>query len=382
MIKTIIALLVIMMMAGTATAVVETGWPLDTPNTHSDPHVLVDLNEGSNSGDLVNCPVPGVTFVALNGHPWIYGCRDDRLNIYSTTNPNGHYIVNGWAGAYCGSSGNAGKVVFDDPVSHVSILASINTGLMMDAYNDTHVKVTTSGVAPSNGGTKTFARLSVDRTERDISYVIIHDSGNYWLIDDLLFTRGTVISIGDAFNNDTIPIMVRGAENVGSADVTLTYNSSIVTVTAVGNGDMDSMFSNLESAGDGWIRIGAYQTNNPGLDGEFILANVTFSPVGDGVCPLNITVTTFKDATVTGAPMEYTVNNGTYSSYYNGDVNGDGLVDMFDAMYIAKYSIEMSGFGTIIEQTADVDGNGIIDIHDASRLAKCIIGIPGWCPLE
>ncbi len=381
MIKTIISLLVIMMMMGTAAAIVEEDWSLGVTNTHTDPHVLVDFEEGTASKTPIVCPIPGITFVTIGGNPWVYACNDG-LNLRNATHGTGSYVINGYAGAWCGTSGNGGKVVFDDPVSHVSCLASMNSNLMMEAYDSNDNEITNSSWAAGNLNEYNFTRLSVDRSECDISYVIIHDAGNFWLIDDLVVTRTTTFSIGDAFNNDTIPIVVKWAENAGAIDVTLSYNASIVTVTGVADGDMDGTFWNLENDGEGWIRIGAYSSAEDGLSDEFILANITFAPVSGGVCPLEISVTTFKDSTAIGNSMPYMVNNGTYSSYYNGDVNGDGLVDMFDAMYIAKYSIRMAGFGTIIEQTADVDGNGIIDIHDASRLAKCIIGVPGWCPLE
>lgn len=382
MIKTIISLLVIMMMMGTAAAIVEEDWPLGVTNTHADPHVLVDFEEGTASYNPIVCPVSGITFVTMGGTPWVYACMDGQLNLRNETSGTGPYVVNGYAGAWCGQSGNGGKVTFDDPVSHVSCLASISTNLLMVAYDSNDNEVVNSSWATSNGGEHNFTRLSVDRFECDISYVIIHDAGNYWLIDDLVTTRTTTFSIGDAFNNDTIPIVVKWAENAGAIDITLSYNASIVTVTGVADGDMNGTFWNLENDDKGWIRIGAYSSAEDGLSDEFILANITFAPVSDGVCPLEITVTTFKDATVAGNSIPYKVNNGTYSSYRNGDVNGDGEVDMFDAMYLAKYTIGQAGFGMIIEQTADVDGNGIIDIHDASRLAKCIIGIPGWCPLE
>ena len=209
-----------------------------------------------------------------------------------------------------------------------------------------------------------------------ITYV---DCDDYYTQD---VPANATFSIGDAFNVDTIPIMVLNATNAGSVDMTLAYNASLVTVTGVSSGDMDNDFWNIENAGDGWIRIGAYQSSNPGLDGDFVIAYVSFEQVSDGMCDFGITVTTYKDATPCGRSMPYVVSTGVYSSYLNGDVNGDGIVDMFDAMYLAKYSIGISGFGDIIEQVADVDGSGNIDIADASYLAKHILEIDGYEDLK
>ena len=370
----IVSVLIIMLMVvGTAAAAVETGWTLGVPNTHDEPYVLVDFNEGSSSYSPVSCPVDGITFVAVSGDPWVYACMD--LNVRNETSGSGNYLIHGNAGAWCGKNGNGGKVEFDYPVSHVSCLASIGTSLTMVAYDSNDNEVVNSGWAGNNLNTDTFTRMSVDRNESDISYVIIHDAGNYWLIDDLVVSREPTFVIGDVFNNKTEPIVVNWVDNAGSCDLTLTYDASIVRVVGVSGGDMDNMFTN---SGDGWIRIGAYQGDNPGLNGSFVLANVSFERVSDGTCPLNITVTTYKDSSPAGIAMDYQTINGTYCSYSNGDVNGDGDVDMFDAMYLAKHVIGISLFGNIVDRVADVDGNGVIDINDAMYLAKHVLDIDGY----
>lgn len=127
------------------------------------------------------------------------------------------------------------------------------------------------------------------------------------------------IGIGSGYGQVTIPIAVIDGSNVGSIDVTLSFDPTIATITDITNGDMDSMFSNVENIDDGYIRIGAYQTNNPGLDGTFIIADISFiSVASSGSCPLGITVTTFKDSTPAGNPMLYSIVNGTYTATSSG----------------------------------------------------------------
>ena len=134
-----------------------------------------------------------------------------------------------------------------------------------------------------------------------------------------------VIGIEDGSGYTTIPITVSNGTDVGSCDVNIAFDPSIVTTVKVDNGDMDNMFSNTEHVEDGWIRIGAYQGTNPGIMGDFILANVTFSSVAtSGNCPLVISVTTFKDGSPAGRPMCYTVSNGTYTATADGGNGGDG----------------------------------------------------------
>jgi flagellar hook assembly protein FlgD len=187
------------------------------------------------------------------------------------------------------------------------------------------------------------------------------------------------ISIGDGCGIVTIPIEIENGADVGACDIILSYDPAIVNVTGVTGGDMDVTVANLEHAGDGWVRIGTYQTDNPGLSGQITFANVTFEPVGSsGNCSLNLSVRTFKDVTPDGNPMPYVVSNGTYMALLNGDVNGDGVVDMHDAMYLAKHVLGKSGFDVIITEAADVNDDKVIDIADSMHIAKYVLGITGF----
>jgi len=192
-------------------------------------------------------------------------------------------------------------------------------------------------------------------------------------------TTGTVVG------NTTAPIRIDNASNIGSADINITYNSSVCVITGVTNGSFDITVANLEENETGWVRIGAYQTGNPGLNGSIILANLTFRSNGtSGTSPLtstlNLTVNKLTDATCND--ISYIVVNGTYLTFLNGDVNGDGEVTLSDAMYLAKHVLGITGFEDIVEAAADVNGNGEIEISDAMYLAKHVLGIPGFEELK
>ena len=88
------------------------------------------------------------------------------------------------------------------------------------------------------------------------------------------------------------------------------------------------------------------------------------------------------DATPGCNDILYTTINGTYLTFLNGDVNGDGEVTLSDAMYLAKHVIGIPGFEDIVEAAADVNGNGEIEISDAMYLAKHVLGIPGFEELK
>jgi len=195
----------------------------------------------------------------------------------------------------------------------------------------------------------------------------------------------SVISIGTVVGNTTAPIRIDNASNIGSADINITYNSSVCVITGITNGSFDITVANLEENETGWVRIGAYQTGNPGLNGSIILANLTFRSNGtSGTSPLtstlNLTVNKLTDATCND--ISYIVVNGTYLTFLNGDVNGDGEVTLSDAMYLAKHVLGITGFEDIVEAAADVNGNGEIEISDAMYLAKHVLGIPGFEELK
>lgn len=186
------------------------------------------------------------------------------------------------------------------------------------------------------------------------------------------------ISIGDGTNDVTIPIMVN-ATNLGSCDINMTYDETVVEVVSVTDGNMDNYAVNIEHTADGWLRIGAFQSDNSGMTGVFTLASIVLTPVSvNSQCPLVIAVNTLKDATTDTTEMAYTISNGMYYSSLNGDANGDGMVDIADAMYIARHVVGIAGYETIDEGTADVTGDGVIDIADAMYLAKHVAGITGF----
>ena len=187
-----------------------------------------------------------------------------------------------------------------------------------------------------------------------------------------------IIAIGDGTGDVTLPITVVNAGNVGAVDITLTYDPAVVMVTGVAGGDMDYTNTNIEYIADGWIRIGAIQTTNPGLD-NFTLLDVTLAPQATGAsCPLTLTVTTFKEATPEGAEIAYVISSGTYTTLLLGDVDGSGDVTMSDATYLIGYLIGCSGYEIINEAAADINGDGIVDVFDAMYLAKQTLSIPGF----
>src|SRR6266478_3098598 len=59
-----------------------------------------------------------------------------------------------------------------------------------------------------------------------------------------------------------------------------------------------------------------------------------------------------------------------------GDVNGDGVVDIGDALGVAQFDVGLRLCGQLAHPEAcDVNGDGACNIGDALRIAQCDVGL-------
>jgi len=127
-----------------------------------------------------------------------------------------------------------------------------------------------------------------------------------------------VIGDAEAYQGDITSTLIKinNAENVGVIDLNLSYDQLVVRVININvtGGDFDTTFSNLGHNDEDFVRIGAFQTENPGLNGTVTIANITLRAVGSygHSSPLNISVKEFKDATPVGNAINHTITNGTF----------------------------------------------------------------------
>jgi hypothetical protein len=126
------------------------------------------------------------------------------------------------------------------------------------------------------------------------------------------------ISIGDVDaligENVTTMIILNNIINVGTADITITYNHSVVHVTAVDSSDFDFIDATIDNP-IGITRLGAIQATSPGLHGNVRLANVTLKAVGGAgeSSILNLTINELKEAGPEEISIPATTHNGTFT---------------------------------------------------------------------
>lgn len=159
---------------------------------------FINFEEGTD-GQVIRSTLPGLRFTTTLGYDWVYSdVRTGKYNGRSLTDPSvnyGQYVVNGYFCAWLGPNMGEGRIDFvNGSASYLSVLTSTYSGLCIGAYDSNGNLVATSGWAVGNVGTYSFTRLTVQAP--NMAYVIIHDTGNYWIIDDLVTDAGGQHGLG------------------------------------------------------------------------------------------------------------------------------------------------------------------------------------------
>lgn len=142
----------------------------------------MDFEDGVD-GHVISSSIPGMYFTTTQGYDWIYG--DKTTGQYNVA-PYGesNYVCNGDFFAWLGPAQGEGRITFiGNTARSVSMKTSTYSGLYLEAY-DYQNNLIDSDYAGPNTDTGQLSPLSI--SGEDIAYILVHDSGNRWLIDDLM----------------------------------------------------------------------------------------------------------------------------------------------------------------------------------------------------
>lgn len=159
----------------------------DEENWKSYPAGMAFLDfEDKSEGYVLGEEIPGVAFTTTMGLDWLVGTWSSGK--YNGKYPGGGaYTSEGDKWAWLDTTGDSGIITFTKGTAgYVSVFTSTFSGLVMDAYDEADNLIASSGWATDNLNTGTMDRLWVESAAKDIKYVILHDTGNYWLIDCLV----------------------------------------------------------------------------------------------------------------------------------------------------------------------------------------------------
>jgi RHS repeat-associated protein len=296
---------------------------LDTPGINPDSYSCsqpgyIDFENLADGYVLSPNTINGIHFTTTNGYTWLVG--DFSTGLYNGKYPNGPYTSQGNHWAWLGQNEGAGRVDFNNgPASYFSLLTSANTPVQLDAYDTSNSLLGTAGPVQPNINTGKMDQLSVSSTASNIAYVIVHDSGNFFLVDGMCTnapgvqggakaTRNGVgtagghaarysdcsttkypvnCASGDFWHTFTdVSVPGRGP----SLDLTRTYNSLDASTKGLfGYGWISSYESNLVVNGDGSVTIteddGSQVIAEPDGGGGYTVpswADSTLNRNGDG----------------------------------------------------------------------------------------------------
>lgn len=150
---------------------------------------FMNFEDGTDESKI-RSTIPGLKFTTTLGYDWVYGdIRTGKYNVYPYGDQG--YECNGNFFAWLGPNMGQGRIDFVlGPASYFSVLTSTYSGITIDAYDSNDNLIASSGWATNNLYTRTLTRVSIQKP--GMAYVIVHDTGNYWLIDDIVTDAPTL----------------------------------------------------------------------------------------------------------------------------------------------------------------------------------------------
>ncbi|NJD77846.1 MAG: hypothetical protein FIB08_12250 [Candidatus Methanoperedens sp.] len=134
--------------------------------------------------DPIASTIPGLQFTTTDGYDWIIG--DFATGLYNGKfPPRGRYTSDGTKWAWLGSGQSQGRIDFTyGTAAYFSLLTSTESGLILEALDENN-NVLDSATAAPNPRTGWLTRLTVNVSSPQISYIKVHDTGNFFLLDDI-----------------------------------------------------------------------------------------------------------------------------------------------------------------------------------------------------
>jgi len=154
---------------------------------------LLDFEDGLGQDQVpIASTIPGLQFTNTAGFDWIYGdattgnwnVSNDLGDIWGT----GRYNMEGYVFAFLGTSQGSGRIDFlNQDGSFFTTGYSSASDFFVEAYdvNDNLIDAASGAANTQWEGVYQLDYLTVSSGMNDIAYVMIHDTGNFWLTDNM-----------------------------------------------------------------------------------------------------------------------------------------------------------------------------------------------------
>jgi hypothetical protein len=177
-----VLLTIAMLLAGSGAAHAAGSVRLVDPDAYSCSEGFVDFEDFDDQADLSAAQFPGIEFTTTGGFTWRVG--DFATGGYNGKYPGGSYTSEGTHWAWLGESQGEGRIDMTiGRAREFSLLASAGTPVTLEAYSDGGRLLESAGPSPVTTNTPQMAELRIERPTADIGYVVVHDSGNFFLVD-------------------------------------------------------------------------------------------------------------------------------------------------------------------------------------------------------
>jgi len=152
---------------------------------------LLDFEDGlGQDGVPIASSIPGLQFTATGGYDWVYG--DATTGNWNVSNNvdifGGNWNMEGYVFAWLGSNQGSGRIDFlnQDGSFFTTGYNSYST-FYVEAYDATDNLIqAVSGPANTQAqGNYQLDYLTVSSASNNIAYVMIHDTGDQWLTDNM-----------------------------------------------------------------------------------------------------------------------------------------------------------------------------------------------------
>ncbi len=126
---------------------------------------------------------------------------------------------------------------------------------------------------------------------------------------------------GEVGKKAEVSVMIEDASNVGSIDLTILYDPSILEISKVEKGNLVKGMFSSNTENDGIIVIELADSN--GINGDGEIAKLTFNVLGNGSTPITIQNAKAYDVESHG-DIEVTVENGNFQASPASSTNQGG----------------------------------------------------------